>query len=70
MIARHGDENRRRGGVMSAAMSAAWPHAVGTIRSKLVFLFNVRAIEPFAERSIASAAERGGHWWWERSSDL
>jgi hypothetical protein len=30
------------------AMSAAWPHAVGTIRSKLVFLINVRPIELFA----------------------
>ena len=60
MIAPGGDESPRRHETVFNAMSAARPHAVGTIRSKLVFLFNVRAIEPFAERSIASAAERVG----------
>jgi hypothetical protein len=35
-----------------SAMSAAWPHAVGTIRSKLVFLIDVRPGELFAERKF------------------
>jgi hypothetical protein len=44
---------------VNRALSAAWPHAVGTIRSKLVFLINATR-RTFARTLDRAAAERIG----------